>query len=453
MGLSKFIYENIRLDDNRQLISFDYTIETESDAYSLTETLKMPDSLPDNSTVDRVLRALHIALGISYYKTFLPATIDHAYSMTSAEADFWNNVFKNGLGEFLYKNGFNSDKLAKFSEQTGTIKPDVDDDIRWQETALLGIGGGKDSIVAGELLKKLAILTTGFVLATGENKGQAQAVADTMQIEMLGIERRIDPQLLELNKLQSAYNGHVPISLIFALVGCLSAVMKGSKYVVVANESSASIPQVEHDGTPVNHQWSKSLEFEKSFQNFVHSNISENLDYFSLIRPLTSIAVAKLFAQYPNYFEVFTSDNSLFKIDSGERDHPRWSHESPKSLSSYILLSPWMSDEDVHKTFGYEFLDDFNLNNLFLGLLGKTETPILDCVGTPSELRLCLSMLFKNARFVESALMKTSKNEGLIMENYEEPLKSALSPSEDHAIPTKVYTKLMLILSERGLRP
>ena len=147
MGLSKFIYENIRLDDNRQLISFDYTIETESDAYSLTETLKMPDSLPDNSTVDRVLRALHIALGISYYKTFLPATIDHAYSMTSAEADFWNNVFKNGLGEFLYKNGFNSDKLAKFSEQTGTIKPDVDDDIRWQETALLGIGGGKDSIV------------------------------------------------------------------------------------------------------------------------------------------------------------------------------------------------------------------------------------------------------------------------------------------------------------------
>ncbi len=453
MSASKFIYKNIRLDDMRQLISFDYTIETESQVFNVTETLKMPASLPDSSTVDRILRALHIALGISYYKTFLPPTIDHAYSMTGVEADFWNSIFKNGLGEFLYKNGLSSNKLAKFYEQTGTITPGAEDNIDWQETALLGIGGGKDSIVAGELLKKLAIPTTGFVLATGENRGQAQAVADKMQIEMLGIERRINPQLLELNKLQGAYNGHVPISLIFALIGCLNAVTSGSKYVIVANESSASIPQVEHDDTLVNHQWSKSLEFEKSFQDFVHSNISESLDYFSLIRPLTSIAVAKLFAQYPNYFEVFTSDNSLFKIDAGERDHPRWSHDSPKSLSSYILLSPWMGDEDVHKTFGYEFLDDISLNSLFLGLLGKTETPILDCVGTPSELRLSLSMLSKNGRFIESALMKTAKSEGLVMENYEEPLRSALSPSEEHAIPTEIYTKLMPIIAEQGLKP
>jgi hypothetical protein len=218
MGLSKFIYENIRLDDTRQLISFDYTIETESEVYNLTETLKMPASLPDSSTVDRVLRALHIALGISYYKTYLPPTIDHAYSMTSEEAEFWNSVFKNGLGEFLFKNGLSAERLAKFTEQTGQIVPGVEDDINWQETALLGIGGGKDSIVAGELLKELGIPTSGFVLATGENRGQAQAVADVMQIEMLGVERRIDPQILELNRRADTYNGHIPISLIFALI-------------------------------------------------------------------------------------------------------------------------------------------------------------------------------------------------------------------------------------------
>jgi hypothetical protein len=187
------------------------------------------------------------------------------------------------------------------------------------------------------------------------------------------------------------------------------------------------------------------------FQKFVHKNISENLNYFSLIRPLTSVAVARLFANYPKYFEIFTSDNSLFKISPQEREHPRWSHDSPKSLSSYILLSPWMSDEDLNRTFGYEFLNDVNLKDLFMGLLGKTETPILDCVGTPSELRLCLSILSKNGRFTDTILMKTAKTEGLIMENYEEPLKSALSPSEDHAVPAEIYTKLVAFIKNQGL--
>lgn len=446
MSEAKFIYENVRLDEARRVISFDFIIETETQSYNLTETLKLPVPLPVSDGIDRVLRALHLALGISYYKTFLPPTIDHAYKMTMGEANFWNSVFKNGLGEFLYKNNLSADRLAKFFEQDGGIIPGDSDEANWQEAAILGIGGGKDSIVAGELLKEFKIPTTGFVLATGDNKGQSKAVADTMQIEMLSVERRIDPQILSLNKLEGTYNGHVPVSLIFALVGCLNAIISGSKYVIVANESSASIPQVEHDGGLVNHQWSKSLEFEKLFQDFVHKNISKNIDYFSLVRPLTSIAVAKLFSGYPKYFEVFTSDNSLLKISPQEREHPRWSHNSPKTLSSYILLSPWMSDEDLQRTFGYNYLDDERLNNLFLGLLGKNETPILDCVGTPSELRLCLSVLFKSGRFTESSLMKTAKSEGLIMENYDEPLKNALSPSTDHAVPTEIYTKLEPIM-------
>lgn len=449
MRATKFIYENVRLDGARQVINFDYAIVTDSETFNLSETLKLPTFLPVSDTVDRVLRALHLSLGISYYKTFTPDTIDHAYSMTDVEADFWNSVFRNGLGEFLYKNHLNADVLAKFKEQTGSVIPGVDDDTNWAETACLGIGGGKDSIVAGELLKKLDIPTTGFVLATGENRGQAQAVADVMQIEMLGIERRLDPQILELNKLAGAYNGHVPISLVFALVGCLTAITKGSKYVIVANESSASIPQVEHEGTLVNHQWSKSLEFEKQFQDFVHENVSKQLDYFSIIRPLTSVAVAKIFAKHPDYFEVFTSDNSLFKITQSDREHPRWSHNSPKSLSSYILLAPWMSDEDLSRTFGHEFMDDSNLADLFLKLLGLGDEPILDCVGTPSELRLCLSKLYKQGRFVNSCLMNIAKTQKLLMENYDGPLESALMISEQQAFPESIEDKInSLITSE-----
>jgi hypothetical protein len=429
-----FVYENVRVSDDRKTINFDYRIDTDEKSFNLTESLTFPSQLPINDSVDRLLRALHLALGISYYKSFIPPKIDHAYKMDQDEADFWNDVFKNGLGEFLYINDLNADQLAKFLPQEGNVLPGETDNIQWHKSALLGIGGGKDSIVAGEILSELKVPLKGFVLATGDNRGQAQAVADKMGVSMLAVERRVDQQILEINKLEGAYNGHIPISLIFALVGCLLATTEKTQYVVVANEASASIPRVEHNDQAINHQWSKSLEFEKSFQDFVHSNISSHLHYTSVIRPLTSIAVAKLFSKYPVYFETFTSDNSHFKINQNSLDSPRWGINSPKTLSSYILLAPWIEDEDLIRIFGVNLLDKPELQQLFLDLLGIGTKPVLDCVGTPSELRLCLSMLKKQNRFIETKLMQLAEDNRLILHNFEKPLEAALTLSDDHAL-------------------
>lgn len=443
-----FRYENIRVSDDRTIVEFDYQIETDAQTFSLTESLTLPSPLISNSTIDKALRALHLALGISYYKTFIPPEIDHGYAMDENEAGFWNDVFTNGLGEFLYTNKLTASQLAKFSPQEGTIKIEGIDDVAWTESALLGIGGGKDSIVAGELLKQLDVPAKGFVLATGENRGQAQAVADIMGVAMLGVERRLDQQILEMNKLDGAYNGHVPISLIFALVGCLLAVNEASSYVVVANEASASIPQVNHNGNSVNHQWSKSFKFEQSFQEFVHAYITPSLHYTSIIRPLTSIAVAKIFSNYPEYFETFTSDNSHFKIKQEARKHPRWSEDSSKSLSSYILLAPWLSDADLERTFGMNYLDQNQLTDLFLALLGRTDTPILDCVGTPDELRLSISMLAEQNRFTNSELMRVAKDSGVIIGSTAGALGAALELSSKNALPENLRQRVIDKLTE-----
>ncbi|MDO8265991.1 MAG: hypothetical protein Q7T41_03545 [Candidatus Saccharibacteria bacterium] len=443
-----FVYQNVRVDGSRRVINFDYQIQTDQQTYNISEILKFPLPLPENDTIDRMLRALHIALGISYYKAFLPPVINHDYVMDIQEANFWNYIFKNGLGEFLYKNNISSSKLAKFKPQTGNIIPGDSDTTTWSETALLGIGGGKDSIVAGELLKSMKIDTSGFVLATGDNKGQTQGVANTLGFNLLAVERTIDKQILEINKVEGAFNGHIPISLIFALTGCIVAVAKGDRYVIVANEASASIPHAKHEGSDINHQWSKSLEFEKSFQVYIHKYVTTNLDYFSLIRPLTSVAVAKLFSSYPKYYEVFTSDNSVFKINANSQSS-RWSNDSPKSLSSYILLAPWIDEYNLVKIFGHNFLDDNNLSELFLSLLGANENPVLDCVGTPSELRLCLSIIYSQDRFKESYLMRIAKEQNLIIQNYDLALVSALDLSNNHAIPEDIDNKLVTILEEK----
>lgn len=444
-----FVYENIIVSDDRFTVSFVYRVETNDNSYTLTEEIRMPIALPDNPTIDRHLRALHIALGISYYKTFLPPKIDHAYSMEANEATFWNDVFKNGLGEFLYKNNLSAKDIAQFSAQRGNIEPEAVDSVAWQPRVLLGIGGGKDSIVAGELLKELALPVTGFVLATGQNRGQAQAVADVMRVELLGIERKLDPQILELNKVEGAFNGHIPISLIFALSGCLLATARGDKYVVVANEASASIPHVEHEGMEVNHQWSKSLEFERGFQEFVHRYLSEHLVYFSAVRQLTSIAVAKIFAHYPAYLPVFTSDNTHFKIAGNQEGHPRWGLMSAKSLSSYILLAPWIDKTSLDEAFGRNFLDVPELEELFYNLLGKGSETILDCVGTPHELRLSLSIAATKDSFNDSVLMQKAREKSLILNDTEAMLAGALRLSDEHAIPETIQGHLQAKMEEK----
>ncbi len=444
-----FVYENILVSEDRFSVSFVYRVDTNETSFTLSEEIRMPIALPDNPTIDRHLRALHIALGISYYKTFLPPKIDHAYSMEAAEAAFWNDVFKNGLGEFLYKNNRSAKDIAQFSAQHGSIEPDAVDSVTWQSRVLLGIGGGKDSIVAGELLKELALPVSGFVLATGTNRGQAQAVADVMRVELLVIERKLDPQILEMNKLDGALNGHIPISLIFALSGCLLAAARGDKYVVVANESSASIPHVEHEGMEVNHQWSKSLEFETSFQQFVTRYLSEHLVYFSAVRPLTSIAVAKMFAHFPAYLPVFTSDNAHFKINGEAAAHPRWGLMSAKSLSSYILLAPWVEKATLDEAFGRNFLDVPELENLFYNLLGKGDETILDCVGTPHELRLSLSLIAAKEMHNDSVLMQKAREKGLILNDTEAMLAGALRLSDEHAMPETLQNHLLGKMEEK----
>jgi len=408
-----FTYNQFRVDDDRRTVHFDYTLTHDQQVYQFSEALVFPVGLQDTPTQHASLRALHLALGVSYYKIFTPATVSHPYQMDEQEASFWNDVWRNGLGEFLYVNKLSPDVLATFTPQDGQAYAATDITPK-DKNALLGIGGGKDSIVAGESLKKIGVTVQGFVMATGEQRGQAQAVADTMQIPLHVVERTLDKQLLTVQELPGAHKGHVPISLIFGLVGTALAVALDAGYVVVANESSASLPRVMSEHGAVNHQWSKSFGFEHSLQTYVHNRIASGITYFSAVRQLTSVAVAKLFAWYPQYFEVFTSDNAVFRIDPSKRPNARWSLDSPKSLSSFILLAPWLTEEDLLRAFGRNFLDEAELENLFLSLLGVQGEQPLDCVGTVDELMFSLNLAVQEAKFLQSSLVRLAFDMGIV---------------------------------------
>lgn len=448
MDQDHFIYTGFQVSDDQKTASFEYRLQRNGQEHTLTETLAFPVPLKDTPEQQRSLRALHIALGVSYYKTFLQPTIVHPYAMDDTEATFWNDVWRNGLGEFLYINKLSADRLAKFTAQDGQ---QYNGNTPGAVTgALLGIGGGKDSIVAGELLKGLDVPVTGFVMATGEQLGQAGLVADTMDIPLFAVKRGLDLRVSELGKQPGAYRGHVPISLIFSLVGTALAIATDAAYVVVANEASASIPRITWNDQAINHQWSKSFEAEKAIQQYVQTSISKDVTYFSAVRQLTSVGVAKLFTRLPQYFEVFTSDNSVFSTKLTHRPSGRWGLESPKSLSSYLLLAPWLNDEEVNRIFTIDFLNEASLTQLFLELTGVEGEPPLDCVGTVEELVLSVNLLAQQQRYRDTTLMKLALERGVVRDaDWQQSLRDLLQLQTDEALPANLRGAITTRLEEQ----
>ena len=119
-----------------------------------------------------------------------------------------------------------------------------------------------------------------------------------------------------------------------------AAVLDGRGAVVMSNEWSASQGNVDVDGRVVNHQYSKSHEFEAAFRAALADNFEAGPDYFSLLRPLSELRIAQLFVDMPQYHRVFRSCNRAFHIDRAQRlDH--WCGVCDKCCFIDLILAPF----------------------------------------------------------------------------------------------------------------
>lgn len=436
----KFIIADIDINPDKNEVQFNYFIQFDpKHQEKLTERWVLPKNIPltnKNTATIKALRAIHLAAGTSYFKTFVPPEIEVSYSLSEPEADFWNEVYDKGLREFRYINDLRN-PLANFTTVGTTEAEPIA--LETTASALVGLGGGKDSIVAAKVIRDIGLEINSYAITTGGHSGQISEVASRIGVENLGIERHLDKRIIDLQKKYDGLNGHIPVSSLFALAGVLLATLTSSRYVVVGNEAGASIPNLKWNGLEINHQWSKSLEFEKSFQNYVHLNISPDITYFSAIRPLSSVAVAKIFSGSPVYFEYFTSCNYVLRIDPGERPNKRWCCECDKCLSSFLLFGPWLSENTLVEVFGRNLLDDQLLKDSLLALLGIRGNKPLNCVGTPDELLSSYSHIRSQGKFADSYLVKIPELKSLP----EHPkLDRFLELSPDDAIPSELVESI-----------
>lgn len=398
----EFHYNNytVREDAEAIYLQYDFAVPGLAEFHPELKLLKKQLALKslDSPLVQNL--AFHIGLVelVSYWKaTCSPRVIIKCGGLTPEQVVWWKKLYFNGLGELFYTNGIAAD-FADFMAIEATGEP-----IALPETAgvasaaaasnlpesyLVLIGGGKDSIVTLETLGMDAARDYALIVNPKPVTRRCAELAGLTDNHVIEVYRRIDPALLDLNQ-RGFLNGHTPFSTMLAFVSYFVAYLAGITYTVVSNESSANESSVA--GTNVNHQYSKSFEFEHDFTDYAARYLGAPVWYFSFLRPLNELQIAKIFARLSQYHDTFKSCNVGSK---GAEWY--WCGQCAKCLFAFIILAPYLYRERLVEIFDQDLFAKADLVETMLELAGYRATKPFDCVGTVEEVRFALSRVIQD---------------------------------------------------------
>ncbi|MBJ7341661.1 hypothetical protein [Mycolicibacterium sp.] len=343
---------------------------------SFTEVVDFGAALGEGLPDDRLLRLLALTCSLSYFKAAAPPRIEIAFPMAEFERHYLRELIAGGLGEFAYRNALPN---ALTPEVTGPDAAPVDaGEDGWDDGAepLVPVGGGKDSVVSIEALKRQGFRPTLFSVNKFDPIDRCIAISG---LDSLRVLRRIDRRLIEANA-RGAHNGHVPVTAINSVIGLIVADANGLGPVVLSNERSSNVGNVTWLGRDVNHQWSKSISYESLLRDTLTAYGFNPDRYFSLLRPLSESEIADRFRTSPQYFRDFISCNRPFAIDSGRRG-ATWCGHCPKCLFVYGLMAPRLGRAEVEAIFGHDLYADLGNRPGFEDIVGLGVHKPFECVG------------------------------------------------------------------------
>lgn len=390
------------------------------------------------AAVERALRLLHLVAGVSYYKAAVPGEIRiDSYTIDAATAALLEQVYLNGLGEFAYRNGLDLRGRIRFPFDPA-LATAAAPALGLGERALVAIGGGKDSLVSIEALRAMGVEQA--VTWIG-NSQLIRTCAERTGLATLNIGRALAPQLFEINR-QGAYNGHIPVTAVNSAILVLAALLTGAGQVVFSNERSASYGSLIPGAGEVNHQWSKGWAFERMFGEQVERAVAADLRYYSLLRPLSELAVARQFAKSHHYDEHFSSCNRNFHI-LGEKPAQRWCGLCPKCHFVFLALAPFMSKARLVRIFGRNLLDEDAQAAGFDALLEYQDHKPFECVGEGRESRAAMAALAARADWREDALVARFAREILPqLDPGELAIEPLLEIEGEHRVPVALWERL-----------
>ncbi|MGH8184478.1 MAG: UDP-N-acetyl-alpha-D-muramoyl-L-alanyl-L-glutamate epimerase [Rhodanobacteraceae bacterium] len=416
----------------------------------LIERVRFPDApaLPEarKAAFDAALRMLHLIAGVSYYKAGVPPRIEvETGALEIATADLLDALYLHGLAEFAYRNGLDLRGRIAFPRGSTNTIPTPALPLKGRalpQRVLVPIGGGKDSLVVVEALKAAGIDATATWVGASP---LIASVAARTGLPILNIGRELSPVLFEYNRM-GAWNGHIPVTAINSAILACAAVLYGFDTIAFANERSASAATLEYAGQQVNHQWSKGWTFERLFADWLHAHVAADLDYFSLLRPYSELAVTRAFAKSgAAYFDAFSSCNRNFRI-LGPKPADRWCGQCPKCHFVFLALAPFLPKPRLLQIFGRNLLDDESLARGLDALIEYRDHKPFECVGEASEARAAFAALAARPEWREDALVARFREEiAPQLDTVSLSPEPWLAPAAEHGVPTRFVDALKCI--------
>ena len=347
---------------------------------------------PENFSIDgdlnfqRLAFSLGMAEAVSYWKAVCsPEFRVLCGELNEEQIAWWKKLWYMGLGELFFVNGIaaDPDPFVRIVP-TGHYDSSFSETFRSPEGCLVPIGGGKDSALTLELLLRAGKKCICYSINKRRSITDTVTTAGLPEEALIISHRHFDRALIALND-KGFINGHTPFSAIVAFSAEITAYLNGLKYIVLSNESSANESTVA--GQDVNHQYSKSFEFEKDFHEYEEKYLRTGQYYFSFLRPLAEFQIAKMFVSFRKYLPVFRSCNLGSKVSPDI-----WCGECPKCLFICLILSPFLSLGELKKIFSKDMLNDDKMMEYFIELIGQSEHKPFECVGSIDEVNLAVSL-------------------------------------------------------------
>ncbi|WBB75553.1 hypothetical protein O7602_08590 [Micromonospora sp. WMMD1128] len=401
--MDAFTFPSYSIDFATGEVLFDYALTGPDGEQRFTEVITLPlpaEPVSDATaaTLGRVLELLHVVAGVSYYKAAAPPRLVLPAPLGTAAVELVTAVYTKGLAEYAYRNDLPYVLTLRPEVPAGSVEAAAPLDNS-DRRPLSAVGGGKDSIVTLEALRRAGFDPVPFSVNPNH---VIVSVNEASDLVPLAARRRLDPALFELNA-AGARNGHIPVTAINSLIAVATAVLHGLGPVVMSNERSASDPNLLWQGHEINHQWSKGVEAEGLLRAALAEHAGLTEPYFSLLRSLSELHIARLFAEIDRYDAVVTSCNAAFKLrDASER----WCRDCPKCRFVFLAMAPFMPRERLTGIFGGDLLADESQLPGYRELLGIDGHKPFECVGEVEESVVALSLLAEQEQWRDAPVVR-----------------------------------------------
>ncbi len=394
--MSQFIFEKYDFDAVQGLASFHYRYD---DGRQFVETVRFePAEGYDEKVLEKALFLAFVVIGTSYAKTFpTPDVLLEVGELDDWQADFFNNVYQEGLSQYAFENQLTRDDLPQFSaakESSSTPVPYAGEGVLALQS------GGKDSLLTATLLAKKG---TSFVAWYLGNSDTHPALLQELGAPLVTATRTIDHDALRTALADGAKNGHVPVTYIVQSLAVIQAILLGKNKVLVSIAHEGEEPHAAIGNLEVTHQWSKTWAAEQAFADYVHRYISADLHIGSPLRRYSELRVAELFVEHAwaRFGHAFSSCNRANYQQGANNTTLQWCGDCPKCANSYLLFAPFVDALELQSLFaGKDLFAVATLSDTFKGLLGVDGVmKPFECVGEIDELRTAYHWAMKKGGY------------------------------------------------------